>query len=492
MNTKNDVNENIILNCKNLKRNIKRKIENFYDDKYVDTSNYLNKRKNYGVGLKKDIFEKSKNESIKIDTPPLYNNNKRKLQLDYSDVKKQKINNNITSNVYQNNNVIINNLSNDNLNNISNHSEVKDSNKLLNPLSSEIIKNEGNNNIIYNDNERKNIKEFSIIPFEEQNNTNTILASCDENNNENYNIKKNVLNILYQKDIFYNKLKNQIQKYKPLEIKCMDISLLLNKYKHESNNNSFNYHNHDNIINTQGDMTRTQGDIIKKQDYITNTQDDIINTQDNITNTQDDIINTQDDIINTRDDIINTQDNIINRPDNIINRQDNIINKQDHNNINNAKYNENIISSLHNIQQEPIYVYNKNETNMESCNMNNSTSYNNNNNNNNTSTTNYGKIFINDYQINNYDNNIFLKKDNNYINKSCQNIKHCNNTIDNSNINPYKYFSNTNNINNLNDNMSHYIYENIINFNNLNNTNQINNNVYISNFNINNNNDNIT
>lgn len=90
MNTKNDVNENIILNCKNLKRNIKRKIENFYDENYVDTLNYLNKRKNYGIGFKKDIFEKSKNESIKIDTPLLYNNNKRKLQLDYSDVKKQK------------------------------------------------------------------------------------------------------------------------------------------------------------------------------------------------------------------------------------------------------------------------------------------------------------------------------------------------------------------------------------------------------------------
>ncbi|SOS80550.1 conserved Plasmodium protein, unknown function [Plasmodium sp. gorilla clade G1] len=438
MNTKNDVNGNIILNCKNLKRNIKRKIENFYDENYVDTLNYLNKRKNYGIGLKKDIFEKSKNESIKIDTPPLYNNNKRKLQLDYSDVKKQKINNNITSNVYQNHNVIINNLSNENLNNISNHSEVKDSNQLLNPLSSEIIKIEGNNNIIYNHNERENIKQFSIIPFEEQKNTNTILVNCDENNNENYNIKKNVLNILYQKDIFYNKLKNQIQKYKPLEIKCMDISLLLNKYKHESNNNSFNY------------------------------------------NTQDDIINTEDDIINTQGDIINTQDNIINT-------QDNIINTQNHSDINNVNSNENIISSLHSIQQEPIYLYNKNEINMDSSNVNNSTSYNNNSN-----TTNYGKKFINDYQINNYDNNIFLNKDNNYMNKCCQNIKHYNNTIDNTNINHYKYFPSTKNINYLNDNMDHYIYENIININNFNNKNQIHNNVYISNFNINNNNDNIT
>ncbi|SOV17874.1 conserved Plasmodium protein, unknown function [Plasmodium gaboni] len=451
MNTKNDENGNIILNCKNLKRNIKRKIENFYDPNYLDTLYYLNKRKNNGKGLKKYIFEKSKNESIKIDTSPLYNNNKRKLQLDIPDVKKQKINNHITSNIYQNHNVIINNLSNENLNNISNNSEVKDSHELLNPLSSEIIKSEENNNIIYNDNKKENIKQFSIVPFEEQSNTNNILVSLDENNNENYNMK-NVLNILYKKDIFYNKLKSQIQKNKPLEIKCMDLNLLLNKYKHQNNNNSFNYNKQDDIINTQGD---------------------IINTHDDITNTQGDIINTHDDIINTQDNIINTQDNIINT--------------QIHSDINNVNSNENIISSLQSIQPEPIYLYNKNEINMDSCNVNNSTSYNNNSN-----TTNYGKKLINDYQINNYDNNIFLNKDNNYMNKSCQNIKHCNNTIDNTNINHYKYFPSTKNINYLNDNMDHYIYENIININNFNNKNQIHNNVYISNFNINNNNDNIT
>ena len=358
-----DNNENNNISNNNLEINIDDKDINNHNNNNINNHNFECNNKNTEKILNKDNKYKNNNDTINKNDI-LINNTKDNILINNTTESNNTENNN---NIHENNNIvnkiICNNINLNRNKNIDNRncisksidkiSIVNESNILLNNNTLGNIENKNKNNIIYDkikDKEIVNLKIFDNINkenFTEKDNKNNLVHNNNTDikvfndiNNVIIDDKNNKLDNLNKNNSFDNKLENKI-----------DQNLILSENLNTNNHIGINYSN--NIINNIENNNHTNNNTSNSEIKNINNISDNINNNTNYNFSNDNLINTN--FIDNKTDInkYNNKNNTINN-NKIINNNFEYIVK---NIISNKKIeNKNIISNSNFIKSENLDI----------------------------------------------------------------------------------------------------------------------------------------